>query len=180
MIKSHHLKEEQNMPDEKTGGIGGIFKGLENILDLVSELQKKAGESGEGGSNGERNFTTKSGLSGVVGLNIRTNLAGEPRIETFGNVHNTERGPSVEAVREPMVDVLEEENGYTVIAELPGADANTVSAELEGQNLSIAATGAGGRKYAKTITFERAVKKTGLKKQYQNGILEISLPFKKA
>jgi HSP20 family protein len=174
------LKEEQNMPDEKTGGIGGIFKGLENILDLVNELQKKAGESGDGGSNSERNFTTKSGLSGVVGLNIRTNLAGEPRIETFGNVHNTERGPSVEAVREPMVDVLEEETGYTVIAELPGADANSVTAELEGQNLSIAATGAGGRKYAKTITFERGVKKTGLKKQYQNGILEISLPFKKA
>jgi HSP20 family protein len=167
------------MPDEKTGGIGGIFKGLENILDLVTELQKKAGESGDG-TNSERNFTTKSGLSGVVGLNIRTNLAGEPRIETFGNVHNTERGPSVEAVREPMVDVLEEETGYTVIAELPGADEKTVSAELEGQTLSIAATGAGGRKYAKTITFERSVKKTGLKKQYQNGILEISLPFKKA
>ncbi len=171
------------MPDEKTGGIGGIFQGLGSLIDLVNELQKKAGEAGDGsntGSNTERNFTTKSGLSGVVGLNIRTNLAGEPRIETFGNVHNTERGPSVEAVREPMVDVLEEENGYTVIAELPGADANTVTAELEGQNLSISANGTGGRKYAKTISFERAVKKTGLKKQYQNGILEISLPFKKA
>ena len=162
--------------DKNNPGLGGIFAGLGGLLDLVNELQQKA-QSGEAG--GEKTFTTASGVQGVVGVNIRTNLAGEPTVTTFGNVSHSPSGPSVDSVREPMVDVLEEPDGYTVIAELPGADEASVSAKLEDGALVVTANGAGKRRYAKTVTFEQPVKATGLRRQYQNGILEVFVPYRK-
>jgi HSP20 family molecular chaperone IbpA len=162
--------------DKNNAGLGGIFSGLGSLLDLVNELQKQA-QTGD--VNNQKTFTTQSGLQGVVGVNIRTNLAGEPTVTTFGNVSSTQAGPSVDSVREPMVDVLEEDGGYTVIAELPGADEKSVKATLEDQALTISAAGAGKRSYEKTLSFDRPVKQTGLRKQYQNGILEVFVPYRK-
>ena len=135
-------------------GLGGIFSGINNLLEVVQELQKQAGNA-EGGT---QNFTTKSGLEGVIGVNIRTNLNGEPTVSTFGNMANNGGNPSVEPVREPMVDVLEETGHYSVIAELPGAVESSIQVTLEGQTLKLEANGAAARKYAKTLELSKAVK----------------------
>ena len=154
-------------------GLGGIFSGINNLLEVVQELQKQAGNTGEGGT---QNFTTKSGLEGVIGVNIRTNLNGEPTVSTFGNMANNGGNPSVEPVREPMVDVLEESGHYSVIAELPGAIEASITVTLEGQSLKLEANGAAARKYAKTLEFSKAVKGE-FTKSYQNGILELMVSF---
>jgi HSP20 family protein len=153
-------------------GLGGIFSGINNLLEVVQELQKQAGNA-EGGT---QNFTTKSGLEGVIGVNIRTNLNGEPTVSTFGNMANNGGNPSVEPVREPMVDVLEETGHYSVIAELPGAVESSIQVTLEGQTLKLEANGAASRKYAKTLELSKAVKGE-FTKSYQNGILELMVPF---
>lgn len=163
--------------DHSNAGLGGIFKGLGSLVDLVQELQKKA-EQVDGGT--ERTFTTRDGLSGVIGVNIRTNLSGEPRVETFGNVVRGQHGPAVDTVREPMVDLIEEADALVIIAELPGADPASVTVKMDGQTLQIEASGANGRRYAKTMAIERPVRALAEKHRYQNGILEITLPWKDA
>ena len=157
-------------------GLGGIFSGINNLLEVVQELQKQAGNAANTGEGGTQNFTTKSGLEGVIGVNIRTNLNGEPTVSTFGNMANNGGNPSVEPVREPMVDVLEESGHYSVIAELPGAIEASITVTLEGQSLKLEANGAAARKYAKTLEFSKAVKGE-FTKSYQNGILELMVPF---
>jgi HSP20 family protein len=157
-------------------GLGGIFSGINNLLEVVQELQKQAGNSANGEAGGTQNFTTKSGLEGVIGVNIRTNLNGEPTVSTFGNMANNGGNPSVEAVREPMVDVLEETGHYSVIAELPGAVESSIQVTLEGQTLKLEANGTASRKYAKTLELSKAIKGE-FTQSYQNGILELMVPF---
>ncbi len=51
-------------------GLGGIFSGINNLLEVVQELQKQGGNA-EGGT---QNFTTKSGLEGQT-LKLEANGA---------------------------------------------------------------------------------------------------------
>jgi HSP20 family protein len=168
------------MADEKktdvSSGLGGIFGGLGKLLEIAQELQKQTGANNGTGQNSETTFTTPSGLSGVFGVNIRS-VNGEARVEPFGNVVSSERGPSVDSVREPLTDLLEEDTQYTVIVELPGVDANSIKVNLEGQILHISASGAGQRQYAKQLELSRVVNGDAIRRSYQNGILELTLPF---
>lgn len=160
--------------DVSSSGLGGIFGGLGKLLEIAQELQQQSGQNG--GKNGETTFTTPSGLSGVFGVNIRS-VGGESRVEPFGNVVNSERGPAVDAVREPLTDVLEEETQFTVIVELPGVDANSIRVEVTAQTLNVSANGAGGRQYVKRLELNRVVNGDAIRRSYQNGILELTLPF---
>jgi HSP20 family protein len=134
-------------------------------------LQSQAKNQG----SGETTFKTESGLSGVFGVNIR-NINGEARVEPFGNMVRSEKGASVEATREPLTDLLEEDTGYTVIVELPGVDANSIMVNLDGLTLRIEA-GTGIRKYQKVLQLDKAVQPEGMKRSYQNGILELNIAF---
>lgn len=153
-------------------GIGGLFGGLGKLLELAQELQKNA----QNGSSSETNFTTPSGLNGVFGVNIRT-VNGEARVEPFGNVVKKDAGARVDAVREPLTDLLEDETGYTIIVELPGVDPNSIRVTLEAGQLEVNASGGAGRQYAKTLELTRAVSAENLRRSYQNGILELTVPF---
>jgi HSP20 family protein len=153
-------------------GIGGLFGGLGKLLELAQELQKNA----QNGSSSETTFTTPSGLNGVFGVNIRT-VNGEARVEPFGNVVKNDAGARVDAIREPLTDVLEDDAGYTIIVELPGVDPNSIRVTLDGSTLEVTASGASGRQYAKTLELTRAVNASSLRRSYQNGILELTAPF---
>lgn len=154
------------MADEK--GIQGIFGNIGKLLELAQELQKNG--------SSQQQFETKSGMNGVFGVNIRT-MNGAARVEPFGNVRSTPSGASVDAVREPLTDVLEEETGYTIIVELPGVDANTVRVDASPQSIRVEASGTAGRKYEKNIELSKAIVPEGLKRTYLNGILELSAVF---
>ncbi len=159
------------MPDDKkpdvTANLGGIFGGLGKLLELAQELQSQAKQGG----SSEQTFKTESGLSGVFGVNVRS-INGEARVEPFGNVVRSKEGTSVESVREPLTDVLEQDDGYTIIVELPGVDANSIQVFLEGQSLRIEA-GSGARVYKKVLMLEKPVRADGIKRSYQHGILEL-------
>ena len=150
---------------------GGLFKGLGNLIDLASKLSEEGVEK-----KGEIKGLPKD-VRGVYGFNITT-LAGKPVIETFGNIRETAKGPVVEEVREPIVDVFDEENRILVIAELPGVSENEIKIEVAGDILNIAASGR-NRKYAKEILLPRKVEADSVKTSYKNGILEVTLEKKK-
>jgi HSP20 family protein len=146
---------------------GGLFKGLGNLIDLASKLSEEGVEK-----TGEIRGLPK-GARGVYGFSIRT-LAGKPVIESFGNIRETAKGPVVEEVREPMVDVFDEENRILVIAELPGVSEDEIKVEVAGDILNLTASDK-DRKYAKEILLPSKVKADSIKTSYKNGIMEITL-----
>jgi len=113
------------------------------------------------------------GAKGVYGFSIRT-LAGKPVIETFGNIRETKKGPVVEEVREPIVDVFDEKDHILVIAELPGVSEDEIKIEVAGDILNLTASDR-DRKYAKEILLPSKVKASSLKTSFKNGILDITL-----
>jgi HSP20 family protein len=168
-------KDENDRVDIDFGagriGFGGLFKGLGNLIDLAAKLREEGVEK-----RGEIRGLPR-GARGVYGFSIRT-LAGKPVIESFGNIRETARGPVVEEVREPMVDVFDEPDHILVIAELPGVSENEIKLEVSGDILNLSASDK-DRKYAREILLPGKVKSESVKTSYNNGILEITLEKEK-
>ena len=165
-------------------GFGGLFKGLGSFMDLLSGLVEKAEEieTRTGGAEGEVTRTGEfrvKGLGeqaqGVYGFSIRTGIGGFPRVEHFGNIRATDKGPVVAEVREPLVDVFDEEQEIVVVAELPGVGEGEIRIEVKDDILSLEASGE--HKYAKEILLPAPVDAATLhaKRAYKNGILELRL-----
>jgi len=168
---------KEKKPEESAGnaqidfGLGGLFKGIGNIIEQVSKLS----EVGEGGMRtGE--FTIP-GLGdkakGIFGFSIKTLGQDKVKVEPFGNVRETKAGPVVEEVREPIVDVFDEGDQIRVLAEMPGVDETDIKHEVKGDILTISTED--DRKYEKEILLPASVKEEGAKVTYKNGILEIRL-----
>ena len=163
-------------------GLGGLFKGLGNILELAQNLAEKGEEISE--AQGKifeqtKEFKGKGGLSGVYGVSVRFGGPGGTgeqgfTVEPFGNVKSTPEGPVVEEVREPIVDVFDEEDTIQVIAELPGVSGDKIQVEVKGDILTISAEDE-KRQYSKELLLSSQVKEETMTKSYQNGILEINL-----
>lgn len=153
-------------------GLGGIFKGMGDFFELVSEMVEQ-GES-EVSRTGE--FAVK-GLGdrakGVYGFTIRTGLGGTPTVERFGNIRSTEEGPVVDEVREPLVDVFDEGEGILVVAELPGVAEGEITIDVKDDVLSLETTGE--RKYAKEVLLPHRVDAAIMSKAHKNGVLEVRL-----
>ncbi len=150
---------------------GGLFSGLGNLIDLAARLNEEGvAKSGEIGG-------LPKGVKGVYGFSVRS-MAGKPVIESFGNIKSTTRGPVVEEVREPIVDVFDEKDHILVIAELPGVSKEEIKIEVAGDILNLTASDK-DRKYAREILLPGPVSPDSMKTEYQNGILEIRLAKKK-
>ena len=158
-------------------GLGGMFKGLGDLLDVISDLADKAeAAEGEGEVSQSGEFEVK-GLGdkarGVYGFSIRSGSGGAPRVERFGNIRKTEEGPVVADVREPLVDIFDEGGEILIVAELPGVSAAQVQVDLQDDILTIATSGE--RRYAKEILLSAPVAPGSLQQTYTNGILELRL-----
>lgn len=151
---------------------GGLFKGVGNLIDLVSKMAE------EGKTEVSRTGEIK-GLGGkakgVYGFTVKMGLGGIPTVEQFGNIRETEKGPVVEEVREPIVDVFDEEDKVLVIAEIPGVEEQNIHLDLKGDILSISAEDR-DRKYSKEVLLPSAVDTGTMKSSYKNGILEVTFP----
>jgi len=150
--------------------MGGLFKGIENLVDLAAKLKEAGGEIKK---EGEIDLSRlKEGMKGVYGFSIKTAVGGEPVVETFGNIKKSPEGPVVEEEREPLTDVFDEKGEVVVIAEIPGVSEDGISVDLKGDILEISAAGK-NRKYRKEVLLPVQVKKETLSYAYKNGILEV-------
>ncbi|MEM1125592.1 MAG: Hsp20/alpha crystallin family protein [Bacteroidota bacterium] len=163
-------------------GFGGLFKGLTDMVNNLTELSEKAEHlQQEAGADGERTFRFDglniNGLGkdaeGVVGIRIRTLDGGQPVVERFGNIRPTDEGPEVADVREPLVDVFDEPTELLLVAELPGVSESDISLRVEDDILILETEG--DRRYAKEVLLPAAVDATTLQHTYTNGILEVRL-----
>jgi len=182
MAKEDKRKQPDKQPEEAPVELdlglgklsfGGLFKGLGNLIELAGKLAEE-GEALK--KEGEFTFKTPSGKQGhgVFGVSIRTLEGGKSVFETFGNIKRTPKGPVVEEVREPLVDVFDEKGHIRLIAELPGVNQEEISVEVRGDILNLKAEGK-ERKYAKEVLLPAKVKPESLQKNFRNGVLEITL-----
>lgn len=158
-------------------GVGGIFRTVGSFLDLLSDMVEK-GQT-EVQREGEVELGQRKGMKAVYGFSVRLGGEGQPRVEPFGNVRREEgKGPVVEEVREPMVDLFDEKEAIVVVAELPGINEKDITVELRDDILIIAA-GTGEQKYYKELLLEVSITPEGLVRSYRNGVLEIKICKKK-
>lgn len=151
-------------------GLGGLFQGIENLLDLAAKLKESGGEINK---EGEIDLShLKKGMKGVFGFSVKTAVGGTPVVESFGNVKNTAKGPVVEEVREPITDVFNEAQEIRIYAEMPGVNKEDIQLDLKEDLLEISAE-SGDRKYRKEVLLPAKVKPETLVSSYNNGILEI-------
>ena len=152
-------------------GLGGIFKGIENIIDLADKLKEAGGEINK---EGEFDLShLKKGMKGVFGVSIKT-AGGVPVVEPFGNIRRTPAGPSVEEEREPITDLFDEKEEVIIIAELPGVGEKDIKLDLKGDILEISAQ-RGERKFHKEVLIPAEVKAETMSSSYKTGILEVRI-----
>ncbi len=153
-------------------GFGSLFKGLGDFVGVLGKLV----EAGESQIERTGEFKVK-GLGdkahGVYGVSVRVGLGGEPHIERFGNIRSTREGPEVVDVREPLIDVFDEEHEIVVAAELPGVREEAIHVEVRGDILSLSASGE--RRYAKEVLLPSAVDAASMQRSFKNGLLELRL-----
>jgi len=153
-------------------GLGGLFSGIEKLVDHAAKLKEAGGEIKK---EGEIDLShLKEGMKGVFGFSVKTAVGGRPIVEPFGNIKKTPKGPKVDEEREPITDVFNEKDEVVVISEMPGVSEEAVSVELKGDILEIHAV-AKDRKYRKEVLLPAKVKYNTLSRAYKNGILKVRI-----
>jgi len=149
--------------------LGGIFKGLGEFIEQVTKLAEETEKLEKAGVSIERKMTPR----GMYGVSFRVSSKG-PVVSRFGTIRPMVK-PGVPEVREPLVDVFENEDEILVTAELPGVGEKDIKTAVEERTLKISAE-AKDQKYSKEVELPDAV--TGEPETtYKNGVLEVR--FKK-
>lgn len=165
------------MENNKDSGFGGLFKGIENLIELAAKLQENKGILNE---QGEMNLDhIKKGMKGVYGFTINTAAGSKPgeerqTVETFGNIKKTPEGPKVNEEREPIIDIFDETTEILIIAEMPGVEEQDIKLTLNEDMLEIIAINK-NRNYKKELLLPIAPPKQIPTKKFLNGILEIKI-----
>jgi len=166
-LKDLHLEELGDMPL-----LGGLFKGLGKLVDLAEKAEEAGGKIER---HGEIKGLTEKHPRAVWGFTVSTmDKKKKPsfRVEPFGNIKKTEKGPEISEEREPIVDVFDEKKEILVIAELPGVDEKEIKLDLKGDILLLEAADK-ERKYKKEILLPAKVDTKTRKMSFKNGILEV-------
>jgi len=145
-----------------------VFEEMEKMDEMMDEMMQRAFEIPNG---------TKSYGPYVYGFSVSFDPEGKPAIQQFGNVKPSRVGPQVKEQREPLVDVIEENDEIAVFAELPGVEKNDIRLHSNEKNLTISVDSK-GRKYHKELELPGSVLPASAKATCKNGVLEIR--FKKA
>jgi HSP20 family protein len=151
-------------------GLGGIFKGIGNLIDLATELAEKAPD----GVVKEGQIGDDKGLKAVYGFSVKVGGGGRPTVQQFGNVREEAKGPVVDEVREPMVDTFDEEDFILVVAEMPGVNESDIKYEIK-EDILIISGETGDRKYYKELLLPISVDEETVSYSNRNGIVEIKL-----
>ena len=164
-------KKDRNSHGGMEGGLGGMLKGLGDLVGKLNELAETGRELSQTGEIRGAAGQTR----GIYGFSVKVGLGDEgPRIEPFGNIRRDVKSgrTEVQEVREPMVDVFEEDDHLLLLAELPGISKEDVRIDLKDDVLTISAE-RGDKKYRKEVLLPRSVSKEKMQVSCNNGVLEI-------
>jgi HSP20 family protein len=116
----------------------------------------------------------------IYGYSVTIGPDGRPVVRKFGNLKPVPGRPglTVNESREPITEVIEEENEVKVIIELPGVEKEDIEIYASDGKLTVSVD-SGGKSYYKEVEIPKDVESEKAKTTYRNGILEITLPRRK-
>jgi len=91
-----------------------------------------------------------------------------PRVTLFPHI------PSLTKERQPLIDIFEEQNHLTVLAELPGVDEKDVNIKTDENTITITAQNS-MKKYLKLIRLPTRIKQGTTRFTYRNNVLHVRL-----
>jgi HSP20 family protein len=158
-------------------GLGGLLGKLGGFIEKLGELAETGEELTRSGEI--KGLDSGGKLRGVYGLSIKTGLGEhgqqEMKVEPFGNIHRQPTGERVKKdIREPVVDVFEEDDHVLVLAEIPGVSKKDVQLELHDDRLTLIAEH-GNKGYWKKVTLPGKFSPEKMQWECTNGILKIRL-----
>jgi HSP20 family protein len=151
---------------------------FEAVKRMVEDLLQRLGENAPEELDEEKLKEMLGDLSKnpmVWGFSAAVGPDGRVQLNPFGNVTAKGETPTVREEREPLVEVMDQDEAVIVIAELPGVAKDDIQLKLDERRVAIRVD-TPQRKYAKTIDLPVPVKWKRAKVNYANGILELRLP----
>jgi HSP20 family protein len=152
--------------------LGGLLGGLGGIIEKLGELA----EAGEELSRSGELKDASGKIRGVYGINIKTGIGDqgqtELKVEPFGNVRrNASDQPQGDDLREPLVDVHEEDDHVLVLMELPGVAKESVVLKVADGRLDLSAK-RGKTTYRKELDLPANCSAEQMTWECHNGILK--------
>ena len=147
----------------------------EQFKDLEKELPKNLVRESKTADGGVRKEIGPI----VYGYSVTIGPDGKPVVREFGNVKSGE-GRSWKAIqdkREPLVDVVSSSKEVRVIAEMPGVKKEDINLTVNENSMTIAVDRE-DRGYYKELALPGTVDPKGAKSNYNNGVLEVTIPLK--
>jgi HSP20 family protein len=164
--------KEKSKHESSDSGLGGIFGGLADLIEKLGDLADKGKELS---GSGEFEPGSSKELKGIYGFNVRVGLGDKKvKVEPFGNIKkDRESGETfVQEVREPLVDIFEEEDHTLIVAEMPGVGEKDVKLTIHDDVLTIRAE-RGDKRYRKEVLLPKAYRIKDIKISCNNGMLEL-------
>ncbi len=162
-------KNDETEAPKGIRAIEGLVAGFSRLVERLEALSREGGEERFEGTIGPTKG--KRPMRGMIGLSLKVGgLGGEHELEVqpFGNVGRDR----VEEVREPMVDLFDEEGELMIVAEMPGVEPEDVKVTVDGTRLTLAAE-RGERKYRKQLEVPAGTRAEEIVVRGQNGIVEL-------
>ena len=112
----------------------------------------------------------------VYGFSVKMGPDGIPHIQEFGNTRRSlvNRKNLEGWGREPLTDVIENETGVSITAELPGVEKKDIDLQITGNKLEIKVE-TENRNYHKTIDLPDDVDPESISATYKNGVLDVTV-----
>ena len=175
-VTEDNTKQDPSKPAEKvvksSFSMGGLLGGLGGLIEKLGELA----EAGEELSRSGELKDSSGGIRGVYGINIKTGLGDqgqtELKVEPFGNVRRDPADrPEGKDIREPLVDIHEEDDCVLVLVELPGVAKENVKLDVADSRLSLHAE-RGKTTYRKEVELPQGCSAESMSWECSNGILQ--------
>jgi HSP20 family protein len=161
--------------DSSEGGLIGFLGGLTELVEKLGELADKGKELSGKGDLSDLGLGKQA--KGVYGFNVKFGLGEDKKkvkVEPFGNIkRDAQTGQAVvQEVREPMVDLFEEDDYLLVVAEMAGIGSADVQLDVKDDVLTIRAERK-GKKYRKEVLLPGSYPREKMEFSCNNGMLEI-------
>ncbi|MCG8333921.1 MAG: Hsp20/alpha crystallin family protein [Proteobacteria bacterium] len=153
------------------GGLGGIFDSVANLADKLSELSEK-----ESIFNTSEFESDNGKIKGNCGINIRFGAnrsePSESSVYEPSPQSQTRKTAAVWETREPLTDVMEEDDYLLIVVEMPGLEKDDAVFELN-RDILIVKGEKDSKKFYKEILLPGAYSSASMEVNCNNGIFEI-------
>jgi len=143
-----------------------MFDEFDRLEKMMDEMMQKAYATS----------SKRKGLYGpyVYGFSMSLGPDGKPVIREFGNVRKSRFGPEIRDEREPLVDIMDEDEDVVVVAELPGVERDDIELHTTRDELVISVD-TPKRRFHKELRLPAIVDPNSAVASYKNGVLEVRL-----